>query len=260
MKKILLLLMALVAMLSASADSYFSFASAVNDTLRIKYESVGAFHMDTLCAYFDGRLDNWDLRFSLPTNTSISEIRKDVDTYSIPYFDEDGTQCYLDAPLYSNYIYNILPRPFIDSISTTITTFGYWDPDGNGIYDTYGTVKWEAGLHRKMAVVAIRVNSGIPSGPIGTLTISGMMSSTSDERGGTIEETTFTKVITVIAGYRLGDINGDGVVAMADLTLLIDYVSCTIQLNQYQLDAADVDSNGIVDVSDVATLIDMVLT
>lgn len=261
MKKYLISLLALMAILPALADSYFTLTSVVNDTLWIKYSSVGFYQMDTLCANFDGRLDNWDLEFDFPVGFSLNEVRKEVDMTSIPFLNLYGNNQILDAPLYSNSLYNIGYGYFyIDSISSTITTFGYWDPYNSGTYESYGTVKWEAGYHNKMALLIIKVNSDVHCGDKGLLTISGMMSSTSDSRGGTISETTFTKTIRILAGYRRGDVNGDGEVNVADVSELNDYILNHSGLDEFQLEAADVDGNGIIDISDLSALIDLIVS
>lgn len=56
--------------------------------------------------------------------------------------------------------------------------------------------------------------------------------------------------------YKLGDVNGDGEVSIADVSALIDYL-----LSGYEIDmlAADVNEDGEVSISDVSTLIDMLL-
>ena len=55
-----------------------------------------------------------------------------------------------------------------------------------------------------------------------------------------------------------GDINGDGIVGIADVTDLIDYL-LTGNADGLNLDAADVDGNGNVSIADVSDLIDMLL-
>lgn len=261
MKKILLSLMALMAILPASAASYFTIASAVNDTLVIKYESVGFYRLDTLYANFDGRLDNWDVRFEFPPNFRLTEVEKCADMLYIPYLDSDSVQQLHDAPLYYrqtldlDYLYY-----YIDSLSSTITTPGYWYSESDGLFKSYGTIKWEADSNKKMVKLVFKINSGVQSGTLGTLTINGMLSSTSDLRGGTISETTFTKSYTVVAGYKLGDVNGDGLINVADVTALTDYILIQSGLDPFQLEAADINGDGIVEISDVTALIDLILT
>ena len=59
------------------------------------------------------------------------------------------------------------------------------------------------------------------------------------------------------AGYLLGDVNGDGVVNISDVTSLIDYLlSSDGDINEK---AADINGDGIINISDVTALIDMLL-
>ena len=56
-----------------------------------------------------------------------------------------------------------------------------------------------------------------------------------------------------------GDVNGDGVVSIADVTDLIDYI-LTGELEVFIFEAADVSGDGDVGIADVTELIDMLLT
>lgn len=57
-----------------------------------------------------------------------------------------------------------------------------------------------------------------------------------------------------LAGYR-GDINGDGLLTIADIAALVNVLQTSTQLTE----AADVDGNGSVDLADLALLTDIVL-
>ena len=62
--------------------------------------------------------------------------------------------------------------------------------------------------------------------------------------------------VSVQANFTLmGDINDDGVVDVADVTLLISYVLNSVEC----IEEADLDGNGALDVSDVTLLISIVL-
>jgi hypothetical protein len=56
----------------------------------------------------------------------------------------------------------------------------------------------------------------------------------------------------------LGDINGDGYVAIADVSTLIDYLLGSVPSDFYEVNA-DVDNDGSVTIADVTTLIEMLL-
>ena len=55
----------------------------------------------------------------------------------------------------------------------------------------------------------------------------------------------------------MGDVNGDGVVNIADVTALIDYLLGSG--GSVNVDVADVNSDGAVNIADVTALIDKLL-
>ena len=57
----------------------------------------------------------------------------------------------------------------------------------------------------------------------------------------------------------MGDVNGDGNIAINDLTILIDYLlgNQNLVINE---PAADMDGNGIISIMDVTRLIDFLLS
>ena len=254
MKKILISLLALMAILPASADCDFTFSSVTNDTLWVHPSAYNFFSRDTLCAHFDGRLDNWDIVLALPNGMSIFSVSQVGSGMNIPYDSINGNSCTCYAPLYWNQ--TVSGR---DSLSSSITLPGYWDPDNDGVYESYGTVKWDAGNH-KMVRFIFEFDTSFKVDTVNTITISGMLSSTSDQRGGTISETTFSKTLFVYMGYKRGDVNGDGRVNIADLADLEDHILNHTHLDDFQLKAADVDGNDVVDFCDVTALIDLLIS
>lgn len=59
--------------------------------------------------------------------------------------------------------------------------------------------------------------------------------------------------------YELGDVNGDGIVSIADLTRLIDYLLDDDSVEIVE-EAADIDGNGTISILDVTHFIDMLLS
>ena len=53
---------------------------------------------------------------------------------------------------------------------------------------------------------------------------------------------------------QLGDINGDGKATTTDLVMLSRYLAELIELDEFQLKYADMNSDGIIDVLDLALL------
>ncbi|HCB96542.1 MAG TPA: hypothetical protein DEP65_13820 [Ruminococcus sp.] len=52
----------------------------------------------------------------------------------------------------------------------------------------------------------------------------------------------------------LGDVNGDGVLTIADATLIQKYLANIVSLDSKQLAAADVNQDGTIDVIDVTKI------
>lgn len=63
----------------------------------------------------------------------------------------------------------------------------------------------------------------------------------------------------ILKDYLLGDVNSDGALDVADVSLLVSYILGN-DPSPFATNLADTNSDGIVDVSDVSTLINMVLS
>ena len=255
MRKILLLILALMAILPASADRYVTFG--INDTLRIRPSSLGGEHGVAIRAHFDGRLDKWDMTMSLPQGMHLQSANRGTDMLAIPYDNYQGIPSYCSAQFFydENVDYNTLT--FRDSLTASIIVPGYWDPNNDGIYETYGNVKWEAGDYAQMCNLVFSISANFPD--TASILINEHLSSTMDLRGFTIPNTYITnKIIFVYVGYMRGDVDGNEIINIGDVTLLIDYIMGIEDLDYYQLKAADVDGDGNVGVVDVTVLTDMV--
>lgn len=51
-----------------------------------------------------------------------------------------------------------------------------------------------------------------------------------------------------------GDVNGDGVISKADVTLVQQYLAGTVEFDKYQKIAADVNVDGNIDISDTTDI------
>lgn len=84
-----------------------------------------------------------------------------------------------------------------------------------------------------------------------------------DESGHRYQQPVFGELdphhFTVNIAFKLGDVNEDGFVNIADVTTLIDYLLGGTP-SPFNSSAADVDSNGNINVADVTALIDLILT
>ena len=257
MKKIIIFTL-LLAAIGAKASSYFTVVGAVNDTLRINPTYLNGYKTITFGAHFDGYLDNWRLELTYPKDSIMQVIYvqrgSDMD---IPYLKSDGTEDIYEAtltitPKFFNYTYN---GEII--ISSTINEYGYWDYNYDGIYEPYGTIKWSAGYYYDFFSIDYRLNADCTGDSI---VIDGHLTSTYDARDYYIATADFYKVIYLKVAYLLGDVNGDDVVTIADVTALSSYVlSGGDWFDQYQSAAADVNGDGQVTIADVTVLIRMVL-
>ena len=72
----------------------------------------------------------------------------------------------------------------------------------------------------------------------------------------TIDFDGFETVYNAIPAENKGDINGDGVVNISDVTALINKI---LGLSDYSNTACDINADGVVNVSDVTDLINMIL-
>lgn len=250
MKKILLSLMALLAILPASADRYLTFG--VNDTIRIKPSRVPGLHDEMVRAHFDGRANLWNMTLLLPTGMTLWGAYMRNDMLYIPYINYSGEPDTCSAQL--SHFSDINNQK--DSLSASIIVPGY-EPNGHGGYDYYGAVKWEAGDYNQMCALFFELDVNFPD--TASIYINEHLSSTFDQRGFTIPDTYISnKRIFVYIGYMRGDVDGNEIINIADVTELTDYILTQQGLDKYQLEAADFNGDGMVDIADVAALSDYI--
>ena len=230
------------AVMGFASQNYFTMGE--NGVLRISPNSLGGTVDVPVRLHLAGRIDNWVADFTNPSLLSPRDTMSLSGVTDIPYLDINGHQQTYRATINNtNYTH----------FTSSIGIFGYWDPDGDGIFTPYGTVKWEAGDH-DMFAINYRVYGDCTGD---TIRISGSVSSTYDWRAGTENETVSSEVLVRVA-YKLGDVNGDESVNIVDATTLINYISAgNVQLNSYQLAAADINGDGQVNTSDVTLLINI---
>lgn len=251
MKKYLFALMAVAAILPASADRYLTFG--VNDTLRVCPSHEDSTQSVMVRAHFDGRLDNWDLTLQLPQGIRLASYAKRHDMLYIPYVNYQGEDCYCNAPLYMNQSDNGATV----TLTSNITERGYW-PGIFGDYDYYGTVKWEPGDYEQMFELVFKFDGTLRDGA--AIVINEHLSSSFDMRGFTIGDTYLDKTIHLLVVYMPGDVDGDGQLNIADVTNLIDMlISGESPQDEKIMNGADVDGDGELNIADVTALIDHIL-
>ena len=245
MKKIFIIFAILMAAFQSQASSYFT--TGVRDTVLIHPMMLGLVYEIPIHAHFESRFDSWTMNAIYPAGLDY-DYAYSYSGMDVPYVKSDGTSDIYEAILTVNdtaYVY-----------SSTITEYGYWDPDNDGIYETYGTVKWEPGECDSLFLLRVDVRR---SYRVGVLTISGELISTYDARGGTGYDE-FEKSIVVKVGYRKGDLTGDGYIDINDFTILNGAVLGAIILNEFQLDSGDINGDGLIDINDVTDLLQIILS
>lgn len=258
MKKFFTFFFLLFAAFSATASNYFTVVGAVNDTLRINPTHLNNFVSITFGAHFDGYVDDWTLDLTYPKDTIMeyNRVIRGSDMY-IPYFKSDGTEDIFEAtltitPKYNNYTYNGEM-----TLSSVINEYGYWDYNNDGIYEPYGTIKWDGGDHNDFFTIFYFLYADCTGDSI---VIDGHLRSSYDSRGYYIVMADIYKIIYLKVAYLFGDVNGDEVVNIADVTALTNYVlDHGDWFDQYQFAAADINGDGVITIGDVTGLIALVL-
>lgn len=245
MKKQVLLFFIAAASLLAAADNYFSIGNG--ERLRVSPDDMYGDITVPVSAHFDGRLDSWRLEFTFPSSVRYLNISPGAGMI-VPYKYVDGSDTTCTAVLTVNFNHDVY--------SSTIIEYGYWDPDNDGIYESYGTVKWGPGDYDVMFNIQLDI-LGDCTGD--TITIDGHLTSTPDSRGNGVN-TLFFKKFGLVMGYAPGDVTGDSVLTLADVTALVNYLLTDEGLNAYQLVAADVNEDGYITIDDVTVLTNILLT
>lgn len=168
MKQLLLTLMTLALAGTAMADSYlylddFEVIPGQRITVPVK-------------ANFDGRVSGFQLDLTYPQGLTPVSIREGGDM-AITYLESDGSEQTQSPAFY--------PHQAHDCCIAIFTNAGFWDPDGDGMYEQYGVIKWEAGAYDEMMLLTLNVDEGFTGDEIMLET---ELSSGSDTRGGTVTD------------------------------------------------------------------------
>ena len=246
MKKTFLLFAFLLSLSTISADTYFEI-----DDYEFSRADIGTMVPLPVKAHFSGRLSAWQIYFTLPEGLTL-RAAESTEQMKIYYYNRRGK---LDS------ITPGVSKGTIPTVLSVIMTSGFWDPDGDGEYETYGVVKWEAGDYDHFFTLWFDV---LPEFKGGEMIMKSMPSSGKDARGGTIRETGdegksfFTSTIFTLEPPMPGDVDGNGSLSIADATLLVDYL-LNQEVEGFLVEAADVDGNDTVSISDVTALIDLLV-
>ena len=127
-------------------------------------------------ARFSGRVSAFQLDFVFPQCMTPVSIDKGRDL-TISYLESDGTTETQRATFMLNEAKTRCMAAFMDA--------GYWDPDGDGEYEQYGVIKWEAGDYQEMMLITLAIEDGFQGGEI---LLETRVAAGSDARGGTVAD------------------------------------------------------------------------
>jgi hypothetical protein len=249
MKKSMIIAALCCIAMSVNAASYFT----AGDTVRINPNKLDGYQPIEFYCQLDGYIDCYNLQMTYPVGVTPKLVAGIVplEGQTIAYYDRYGRIQHEECPLQVSAAYG--------TIASHTTADGYWlQPQEEGeemsvCYEYYGSIKWEPGYHR-MFYLNMYID---PKFRRGYIRIDGHLASGFDRRGPVLSDYNFVKKTYLWVGYERGDVSGNGIFDIGDVTLLIDYtLGRDIQLDEFQLAAADVNGDGRVDIDDVTAIID----
>lgn len=236
-------------MLLASVSINSANMLTLGDSIRIKPSKLDGYSRHTVTMYNEAFCDSWQMSVTYPGGLMVKLVAgvTPLDGMTVPYIDRYGQEQVYQCPLNVSAAYA--------DISSEITENGYWDYKGIGEWDSYGTIKWTAGVH-SMFEFNFYLD---PSFRSGYVIFDGRMTSGHDSRGPILSDVRFYSRCYVWVGYQKGDVSGNDKLTIEDVTELIDYLLGGNELDEFELAAADVNEDGKVTIADVTALIDILL-
>lgn len=171
MKKFLFTLMALLMVSTAMADSYLCIDDAV-----MHYDQLesGQFFVPVR-AHFEGRVSGFQLELTYPEGLMPIQVCEGPDM-TLSYLNSAGVAKSQDISLYCNEgLWRIIAASM---------TYGYYDP-GDGTYQNYGVIKWDAGDYYEMFNIVFEVSPDFAGGEI---VVNSTVGAGEDARGGTVTD------------------------------------------------------------------------
>lgn len=244
-KNIIMAMIAAIVSMSMCATNCLS----MGDTIRINPNKLDGYSHHAVTMYNDGYCDAWSMAVTYPEGLVVKLVAgvTPLDGMSVPYTDRYGQEQLYTCPLTVSAAYA--------NISSSITAMGYWDYNYDGEFESYGTVKWSAGAH-SMFEYNFYIDPEFRSGYV---IFDGTISSGYDQRGAVLQGVRFYTRTYVYVGYLKGDLSGDDRSDVLDVTLVIEHILGKYQLDEFQLEAADINNDGSVDIDDVTILTDIIL-
>lgn len=235
---------ALLMCVTVNAANYIS----LGDTVRIHPRYLdGYFNVDA-GMHIEGMIDDWQMSVTYPAGMTVKLVAgiTPLEGMTVSYADRYGRDQKCDVPLTVSAAYA--------NISAHIDVQGYWQQvvdetgEDNILWDCYGSVKWLPGDHDMF-----NLNFYIaPTFRTGKVTFDGILTSGPDQRGAVLQGVHFVRSTYFWVGYIPGDVTGNDVIDIGDVTLLIDIVlGKTVNLDEFALVAADANRDGEVNIDDV---------
>lgn len=253
MKKMIFAAMMLLVATTTSAENWFNFSEAINDTLRIRPNRLGGYSTYSVDMNVDAYCDFFRIAMTYPCGLRPKMLyqQRGIEAGS------GLTVCYTNRyGAFDTYTPNLNVGEYYESISSYIAVDGYYDYNGDGEFETYGTVKWSPGHNADMLRINFWVEDHFRKGHI---VFDTQFNSGSDRRGAILSNVYSYKQVLVYVGYKKGDVNGDERHTIADVALLIDYLLNGFDDDEFAYDAADVNNDNYVSIVDVAVLINWLL-
>lgn len=210
MKKILVFISAMIIAMSAMAESSFKLVERGYPAgqVRISMSDWDKVLYIPVCINSDLSFDEFHI--------NVVETSPGIDVIGWCMGEWTADPVYLDA---QGEPHNVVP---------------YWETDGSWCrcklmelgYEAdgtcYGSVKWKAGIQLEMAILKVRIDAGFVGGSI---RLAGYLAAGPDSR--TYEECVngildVDSESVICLGREAGDVDGNGVVNIADVTALID--------------------------------------
>ena len=248
-KKLLIFLLGLLS--AGSAWALSSFSMGFNDTIWYNPNLSPNGKTALVHAQMDARVDSWDITFTYPNGMGATTMIEKSDM-RINYVNSSNETATLLVGLFTN-------APQYTTASASISEMGYWYNPIFGVFECYGTVKWEPGYYNHLFEIWFSFASGFNGGNI---SMDYHMRCSGDNRGNTSPSLSGYKQVTVLLGNRPGDVNGDDKVDNSDVTLIVGYALNPGNYNwdEYQLAAADIDGSGVIDITDATLLIQIIMS
>lgn len=249
MKKLILFAaFALLASINISAANYIT----ISDSVRIKPSVLDGYTHQRITMVTDAYCDIWKVNMGYPEGLSPKLVAGAVPLagMTVGYLNFEGVYCTYEATLSMTAGYTS-----IESRTCMPALWGYYDYNEDGVYEPYGSVKWEPGI-TELFELNLYVD---PSYREGYITMESTLSSSPDTRGPILNNVQAFKKCYMWVGYLPGDVTGNERLDISDVTELIDRVLGKTKLDEFSEAAADANRDGVVDIDDVTFITKKIL-